>query len=43
VDGRVKQRHKTSVPMYLWSPLFLTHFGHFVETYKTYSLSPFVL
>ena len=42
VEERVKQRHKaqskrhkTSVPMYLWSPLFLAHFGHFLETYTT--------
>jgi len=33
----------TSVPMYLWSPLFLAHFSHFLETYETHSLSPFVL
>ena len=50
MDERVKQRHKeqskrhkTSVLMYLWSPLFLAHFSHFLETYKIHSLSPFVL
>jgi len=31
------------LPMYLWSPLFLAHFGHFLETYETHYLSPFML
>ena len=50
MEERVKQRHKASskrheatVPMYLWSPLFLAQFGNFLETYETHSLSPFVL
>jgi len=29
--------------MYLWSPLFLAHYGHFLEIYETHSWSPFVL
>jgi len=47
LEERVKQRHKAeskrheaSVHMYLCSPLFSAHFGHFLETYETHSLSP---
>jgi len=32
-----------SVPMYLWSPLFLAHLGHLLKTHETPSLSPLVL
>jgi len=38
-----RERAKVSVSMYLWSPLFLAHLGHFLKTYETPSLSPLVL